>query len=209
MNKTYFISDLHFNHKNILKYEPSRIDMVIEELEKKYRWNEGLSHAEKVNKVLEYLEDEEQRKFILEVHNECLIRNWNKVVKPEDTVWFLGDLAMGNKANIKDFIKKLNGHKRMIMGNHDNLPLAAYLDGGFEYVSKYPIILKDFFVLSHAPLAYMNDNMPFFNIYGHVHGNSMYNTHTEHSQCVCVERQNFRPIQIEEFDKYIPETKEY
>lgn len=115
---------------------------------------------------------------------------------------------MGSRSSIKEVIGKLNGHKRMIMGNHDTLPLAAYLEGGFEYVSKYPIILKDYFILSHAPLMNMTDSTPFFNIYGHVHGNSLFKTRTANSQCVCVERQDFKPIEINEFYSYTPERKE-
>ena len=56
----YLTSDLHFNHVNILKYEP-------------------------VNRPFETLEE----------MNETLIANWNAKVSAKDTVYVLGDLAMG------------------------------------------------------------------------------------------------------------------
>ena len=31
----------------------------------------------------------------VEKHNEEILKRWNEVVKPEDTVYILGDLAMG------------------------------------------------------------------------------------------------------------------
>ena len=52
----WFTSDLHFNHLNILKYEP------------KSRPFENVAEM-----------------------NEALIKNWNDRVKPEDTVFVLGD----------------------------------------------------------------------------------------------------------------------
>ena len=43
-----------------------------------------------------------------------LIKNWNKVVKPDDRVFILGDFGEPSYA------KDLNGIKILIKGNHDN-----------------------------------------------------------------------------------------
>lgn len=203
MSKTYFISDLHFNHKNILQYEPCRIDATIYYIKnvlKKdcpYTKEEILDDFKTDTKSIIY--------WLLDYHDEMLIYNWNKKVKNTDTVWFLGDLGFGNKEYIKRCVSKLNGDKRMIKGNHDNLPDDYYREIGFSYVSKYPILLKNFFVLSHHPLEWMNPaSSPFFFIYGHVHSMPQYQTKTENSRCVCVERQFFDPIEIEEFNQYQP-----
>ena len=132
-----------------------------------------------------------------------MIKSWNKVVHPNDTVWFLGDLSCHrSKKYMKKVLKKLKGHKKMIMGNHDRWTMQTYLNIGFEYVSKYPIVLKEHFILSHSPIHTLKDTDNFFNIYGHVHGSNNYPTHTANSQCVCVERQNYQPIEIEEFNHY-------
>lgn len=203
--KTYFISDLHLSHKNILKYEQCRIHAVAEYMFKKKKFE---SVEEAINWIQYSLDNDSSIKEVMRWHDEMIIDNWNKVVKPTDIVWFLGDFAMGNRTNIKSFISRLNGHKRMIMGNHDNCPLSFYLENGFEYVSRYPIILKDFFILSHAPMQYITENMPFFNIFGHVHSASAIQTHTSNTQCVCVERQDFKPIRIKEFDDYNPGEEE-
>lgn len=55
----------------------------------------------------------------VEEMNEALIANWNSVVKPEDTVWHLGDVAMGPKSKHPEIVARLNGHKLLIRGNHD------------------------------------------------------------------------------------------
>ena len=139
--------------------------------------------------------------------DEELIKRWNDTVGKNDTVWCLGDVGLSNKEYIKSIICRLNGHKRLVRGNHDNWPDQVYRDMGFEYVSKYPIILKGFFVLSHAPMEYMGKCSPFFFIYGHVHGSPTYQSLTENSCCACVERWDYTPIRIAAFDNYNPNNE--
>ena len=45
--------------------------------------------------------------------------NWNNSVDPEDTVYILGDVVMGPRAENLPFIDQLNGRKILILGNHD------------------------------------------------------------------------------------------
>lgn len=171
MSKTWFVSDTHFGHTNIITYE-----------------NRPFADTHEMN--------------------ETIIKNWNSVVAKDDIVWFLGDLALGNKDNVKALVSRLRGNKRMIRGNHDSWSDEFYRSIGFQFVSKYPIVLKDFFVLSHAPMEYMGRTSPFFFIYGHVHGSPAYQSKTENSCCVSVERWNYTPIQIEEFDNYVQKPLE-
>lgn len=51
--------------------------------------------------------------------NERLIENWNATVAPEDTVWVLGDVAMGLIADSLALAARLQGHKILLCGNHD------------------------------------------------------------------------------------------
>lgn len=71
-----------------------------------------------------------------------LVARHNAVVSPEDTVWFLGDVAHkdipGGLANIA----RMNGRKRLVSGNHDlcwvghrnasDATVALYRDAGFD-----------------------------------------------------------------------------
>lgn len=199
MGKTYFISDTHFGHFNILKYEPIRLEVTIEYVLSKKLVNLTKEQLVDLFNVACETKDEALKKQWNEWHNAMVISKWNSVIKNDDVVWFLGDFAFSNKV-AQECGRKLNGIKRMIMGNHDREKPEFYYTCGFTYVSPYPIMLKKFFILSHAPLEYMNDKCPFFNIYGHVHSNKVYQTTTEYSQCVCIERQNFEPITIGVFD---------
>ncbi|MFR0986288.1 MAG: hypothetical protein ACLSFZ_06955 [Frisingicoccus sp.] len=55
--------------------------------------------------------------------------------------------------------------------------------------------IEGFWILSHEPL-YINENMPYANIFGHVHGNPTYKDFCRQSICVCVERTDYRPISL-------------
>ena len=124
--------------------------------------------------------------------DEMLIKNWNEVVSNNDTIIHLGDVGFGKKAYIASIIKRLNGKKILIMGNHDNWSEQAYRDMGFHTVSRFPIIWNNFFMLSHAPLE-LNETTPYFNYYGHVHNDNKYIDNAT-SKCVSVERIGYRPL---------------
>lgn len=127
---------------------------------------------------------------------EVLVSNWNSVVSEDDEVYMLGDFTLShNKAIISNLVNRLNGHIYLVMGNHDYLTITQYLDCGFEKVYDHPIILDNSIILSHEPM-FMNDNMPYFNIYGHVHDKAEFKDRTENSWCVSVERINYTPAEL-------------
>lgn len=51
--------------------------------------------------------------------DEVIVQRWNEVVAPEDTVYHLGDIALGPIDRSLAKIARLNGHKIAILGNHD------------------------------------------------------------------------------------------
>jgi len=57
----------------------------------------------------------------LETHDEMIIKNWNEVVTPDDTVYHLGDVALGPWPEGLGCVKRLLGHKILIPGNHDRI----------------------------------------------------------------------------------------
>jgi len=123
--------------------------------------------------------------------DEALIKNWNETVSNNDVVIHLGDVGLGNKEYIASIIKRLNGKKILIMGNHDNWSEQTYRDMGFHTVSRFPILYNDWYLCSHAPLQ-MFQNVPYMNCYGHVHNDPVYQD-TPNAKCYCVERIGYRP----------------
>lgn len=53
--------------------------------------------------------------------NEALVTRWNAVVNPDDVVYHLGDVALGPWVNWDAVLKRLNGMKVLVIGNHDRL----------------------------------------------------------------------------------------
>lgn len=130
--------------------------------------------------------------------DEMLIQNWNKTVSEKDEIFILGDFAFGEKEEIEKYIAALNGYKILVMGNHDRVyPLSWWQTTGIEEVIQYPVIYKEWFILSHEPL-YINKNMPYANIFGHVHGNPLYTDTSSQSFCISAERIGYTPIEFNE-----------
>ena len=76
--------------------------------------------------------------------NRALIDNWNETVAENDTVWVLGDFALGKIAETLPLVAELSGRKILLAGNHDRCWAghrrraeawtARYLDAGFGEV---------------------------------------------------------------------------
>lgn len=131
--------------------------------------------------------------------NEFMLGEWNKTVNNEDLVYVLGDFGANNHES--SILKQLNGIKYLIKGNHDIQSNEFYRNAGFREVYDCPIILDNFWILSHEPL-YVNENMPYANIFGHVHNSPMIKTYSSQHYCVSVERINYSPISfLEIMDK--------
>lgn len=106
-------------------------------------------------------------RILLEYHNE--------LVKPEDHVYFLGDVTMrrGGKVQQDEFIREMkmwNGHKRLFLGNHDHFPVKTYLAAGFEKV--YATWRDECGILySHMPVHPTSIGSAKANVHGHIHTN--------------------------------------
>ena len=129
--------------------------------------------------------------------NKVIIDNWNKVVRKEDKVIMNGDFALCGKDMVIEIGQQLNGRKTLILGNHDGASLKTYYDAGFEMVSKYPILVDEFFIVSHQP-QFVQSNGVYVNIFAHVHNNPEYTDCSSRSFCVSAERINYTPIEFNE-----------
>ena len=65
--------------------------------------------------------------------DEKQIANWNNVVSDDDRILVLGDFGLTGRDRMVEIISRLNGHKEIILGNHDR-GKRFYLEAGFEYV---------------------------------------------------------------------------
>lgn len=87
-----------------------------------------------------------------EMH-EHLIQEWNQRVKPQETVYVLGDFSFANKNMTEPIISRLVGKKIIVLGNHDR-HAQKMLDMGFQEVHENHFIEignKQKVYLSHFP----------------------------------------------------------
>ncbi len=135
----------------------------------------------------------------------CLIQNWNEVVDAEDRVYVLGDL--GANGYESEILSKLHGIKYLVKGNHDTKSNSEYRSFGFCEVYDHPIIIEGFWILSHDAL-YVNTNMPYANLFGHVHNSPAIKDYSSQHFCVCVERIHYTPISFEAIKKALAEASQ-
>lgn len=66
----------------------------------------------------------------IEDMDRTIIDNVNRLLKPGDTLWFLGDFCMGNLDKVKSFFKRFHTHYTInfISGNHDKEIVRNYKD---------------------------------------------------------------------------------
>lgn len=99
--------------------------------------------------------------------DERMIANWNSVVTPQDHVYHLGDVTMNPSHNLH-LIKRLNGHKRLVLGNHDSGKVQEYLAAGFQKIFASRVL--DGWLFTHIPVHPDSINKKWKgNIHGHTH----------------------------------------
>jgi len=143
----------------------------------------------------------------LDEMNETLVRNWNERVKPEDTVFVVGDFCFKNSPaqihrgeghihHASYYENQLNGKKIFIKGSHDNnnscktCVLRVLIRLGGKNIN-----------IAHDPKDAIAECD--FNIVGHVHNNWKFKKvlrigKTIYMINVGVDMWDFRPITIEE-----------
>jgi calcineurin-like phosphoesterase family protein len=101
---------------------------------------------------------------------ELIIKNWNDLISPDETVLHLGDFSFGKRSNFDLLIEQLHGKIILIRGNHDRLGRVRYESIGVTIVNE-PIYVeldeKKQIVFSHWPVVPLDDVV--INIHGHIH----------------------------------------
>lgn len=185
----WVISDTHFLHKNILTFRDGASGKLVR----------GDDFAD------------------VDEMNEHMIERWNSVVKQGDIVYHLGDVMMGDKDEFKKLWPRLNGSKRLIVGNHDDVKFLAS-GGFFQKISMWRMFPEFGLMFSHVPLhksslkrhwvsrrdhsllgywqqRFIHRHNSLLNVHGHIHQNP---SPKGPYRNVSVEAINYTPVNIEE-----------
>lgn len=95
--------------------------------------------------------------------NAEIIKRWNMVVERGDTVYVLGDVAMGTIAESLPLVSQLEGDKILVPGNHDRcwtgnervrvIDIDRYLEVGFTIIEGPLRLEPENWLMSHFPYA--------------------------------------------------------
>jgi calcineurin-like phosphoesterase family protein len=179
MKDIWVISDTHFRHENILKFTDSTTGALVR----------GDRFAD------------------VDAMDEHMIEQWNSVVKQGDIVYHLGDVVIGDKEWFKKNWPRLNGSKRLIVGNHDDIPFLSS-GGFFKKVQMWRMFPEFGLMFSHVPLHINSlyryppkdstetfEPVAMLNVHGHIHQNP---SPEGPYRNVSVEAINYTPVNIEE-----------
>lgn len=136
--------------------------------------------------------------------DELMIENWNKIVKPTDRIYHLGDVVYKCK-NRDEIMQRLNGEKVLIKGNHDRDQLGWYMKYFKDIRGTHHI--DGNYLLGHFPIHPDSKGRFVRQLHGHIHAQTVMKSSLVHCGFVrepdpwyrncCVEVNNYSPIPFE------------
>lgn len=118
----------------------------------------------------------DNRPFLsVEEMDDALIQNWNSRVTNRDTGFIVGDLTMKGETSAIQYLKRLNGKKVLVKGNHDRVSTetAKYYDEVTPYLEMQENGIK--VIVCHYPMLFYNrQHTSAVMLYAHVHETKEY-----------------------------------
>lgn len=155
MPNTFFTSDTHFGHANIIRYSKRPV-LQEGDLDDKGGW---------INRKIAQERNEEM--------DEIMIKRWNEKIERNDTVYHLGDFSFARKPeDVKKYFNRLNGNISLIYGNHDKKHLLRHVR--FNWMEHYKVVTFNDtrIILFHYRIDGVWDHAHHgaWHLYGHSHG---------------------------------------
>lgn len=148
---------------------------------------------------------------------EQIIKNWHRLITPEDLVIHLGDVAIGSREDWLWIIPFLPGRKILVRGNHDDQRSCDWwMKNGFDFACD-ALVYRGMW-LTHKPAAELPTGCV-YNIHGHLHNiwhgftpnggleEGSKKLHRPWQRLFAVEYTKYAPVNFDEFvakpDKYL------
>lgn len=133
----------------------------------------------------------------VEEMDEHMVTCWNSVVKKNDKVYHVGDVAFSKAKPFLELIPRLNGRKILIKGNHDNWFSLGTYHSVFADVRAYHVLDK--ILLAHIPIHPLSLSR----WKGQVHGHTHYRVLEDPLYFnVSVENINYTPVSFDRVREY-------
>ncbi len=108
-----------------------------------------------------------------EEHDEYLVARHNETVRPQDHIYFVGDLAIDIR-KLK-LLTRMNGRKVLVRGNHDTAKLKYYLMNGIVQIHGCKVFtpkdtgLNTRIICTHVPVHPSCIGYNVINAHAHLH----------------------------------------
>lgn len=201
---TFFTSDTHHSHGNIIKYS-GRLFCLSDEERSALLACPRSPHGYNRDDVAHIHISKES----VARHNQVLTDNWNSVVTNDDIVYHLGDVSFAHPTEIEAWLNSLNFRElNLIRGNHDknllrvnwrNVKRPVNLLGEQKKVRIATIFKHEQkIVLNHYALRVWDEShRGSWHLYGHSHG-SLPDDPNSLSFDVGVDCHNFTPLSFDQ-----------
>lgn len=133
--------------------------------------------------------------------NEYMIEAWNAKVNKGDVVYHLGDIGFFRSPQaMQETVKKLNGRKILIKGNHDRYTNSQYAAAGIEEIHHELTLTREGadWTLIHKP-SIMEPYLGYV-LCGHIHQQFVYQGNNLN---MSVEVWGYQPVTLWEISKRI------
>jgi calcineurin-like phosphoesterase family protein len=127
-------------------------------------------------------------------HEARMVSHWRALVRPDDTLLHLGDVALGPTADLATRLPDLPGRIYLLRGNYDSRArLAVYAARGWQLVAPFSLLYRGWTVrFRHVPTA--GPLPPWtLEVHGHLHQHS---DPTPQQLNVAVERTTYAPVDL-------------
>lgn len=192
MSKTFFSSDFHFNHKNIIKYSRrpflcAQDAKLVEENPAIWNNTDWIIDPESVKKM-----DEE------------LLANINNLVDQNDTLWFLGDFCFSPKGQsfetAKRYRERINcKNVYLIFGNHDDRKIANLFSNAYDLINT-TIMGQKFTLCHYAMRVWDKSHRGAYMLHGHSHGSLKDDPNLLSFDCG-VDCHNYKPLSFHDVQR--------
>lgn len=131
----------------------------------------------------------------IEEHDEFIIKKWNSIVSNRDTIVHLGDVCFKPATRLDQIMPRLNGIKKLVLGNHDVSNMNTYLKYFFR-ISSVHEEKKIGLLFSHYPVHPCQLDFRYkFNVHGHMHAHKI---NDQRYLNICCEHTDLAPISLDE-----------
>jgi len=131
----------------------------------------------------------------VEEMDDTILSNFAAVIKPEDSLWLLGDTCFTGR-DLRNYMRRIPCRKYLIKGNHDPKQFDKDIFDGVYDVKMITVAGQAIWLSHYAHLIWPQSHYGAWHLYGHTHGTLQ--PELGWSTDVGVDNNNYQPVSMED-----------